>query len=200
MGKGKISLTPQNRHLAGFMELEDEYLVIPPEIVVDGEKRKIGAIGSAAFASCRDLRTVVLLEGITKIGARAFERCGNLRDMEVPESLTEIGRNAFWGCESLEVIRIPESVVSIGSGVFCRCSSLRRGSIPSGIPAILFFRMQRAEERLSAVRSNRDRRRRISVVHAVVGGFTPGGSRKNWKRVILELYRPEDHLIAGWRN
>lgn len=38
MGKGKISLTPQNRHLAGFMELEDEYLVIPPEIVVDGEK------------------------------------------------------------------------------------------------------------------------------------------------------------------
>ena len=100
MGKGKISLTPQNRHLAGFMELEDEYLVIPPEIVVDGEKRKIGAIGSAAFASCRDLRTVVLLEGITKIGARAFERCGNLRDMEVPESLTEIGRNAFWGCES----------------------------------------------------------------------------------------------------
>lgn len=127
MGKGKISLTPQNRHLAGFMELEDEYLVIPPEIVVDDEKRKIGAIGSAAFASCRDLRTVVLLEGITKIGARAFERCGNLRDMEVPGSLTEIGRNAFWGCESLEVIRIPESVVSIGSGVFCRCSSLRRG-------------------------------------------------------------------------
>lgn len=58
MGKGKISLTPQNRHLAGFMELEDEYLVIPPEIVVDGEKRKIGAIGSAAFASCRDLRTL----------------------------------------------------------------------------------------------------------------------------------------------
>ena len=55
---------------------------------------------------------------ITRIGARAFRGCKNLKSVMLPEGLLKIDALAFSGCESLTEIVIPESVENIAMGVF----------------------------------------------------------------------------------
>lgn len=63
---------------------------------------------------------------VTAIGDYAFASCINLRTLRLPEGLIQIGEGAFMGCESLEEIFLPQKVQEIGSHAFERCSSLKR--------------------------------------------------------------------------
>lgn len=58
----------RDKQLVGFQGTEDEYLVIPPEVDIDGERYRVEALGDYAFNMCLELRTVVILDGIKKWG------------------------------------------------------------------------------------------------------------------------------------
>lgn len=49
----------------------------------------------------RDIKKVVIGNGVTTIGSYAFEKCVNLKDMDIPASVTEINSYAFAYCTEL---------------------------------------------------------------------------------------------------
>lgn len=84
----------------------------------------------------RELKEVVIEEGVTEIGVDAFSVCTSLEKVTLPESLQKIGEKAFSYCTSLKTINIPDSVNAIGPKAFYFCKSLTSINIPEGITEI----------------------------------------------------------------
>ena len=84
----------------------------------------------------RELKEVVIEEGVTEIGVDAFSVCTSLETVTLPESLQKIGEGAFEYCSSLSEIRIPENVTVIGQRAFHCCKKLTSVTIPAGVTKI----------------------------------------------------------------
>jgi hypothetical protein len=64
-------------------------------------------LGSWAFAECKNLKTVVLPEGIESFEKyEVFRDCTALESINIPASLTNLGHNAFKGCTALKNITV----------------------------------------------------------------------------------------------
>ena len=96
----------------------------------------VTSIGDYAFKDCRSLTSITIQEGVTSIGAGAFWGCSNLTSIEIPSSVTSIGDSVFRECSSLTSINIPEGVMSIGEYAFSNCSSLTSIEISSSVTSI----------------------------------------------------------------
>ena len=83
----------------------------------------------------RDLRCVVLPEGLTEIGKGAFSGCRTLQEIVLPKSLKTIGAWAFFNCRRLSV-KIPRSVTSIGEHAFFHNSCLTSVCLPDALTVI----------------------------------------------------------------
>lgn len=86
--------------------------------------------GSAPFAKCSSLVSIVLPKTITSLGVSgdtagyAFSKCRRLQSVTLPEGLVTIGKNAFNGCASLKAVTIPGTVTEIEESAFGECTSL----------------------------------------------------------------------------
>ena len=58
----------------------------------------VSYIGEYAFSGCKNLKFVVLGEGLLNIGEGAFENCTSLAGLAIPGTLTAIDYNAFNNC------------------------------------------------------------------------------------------------------
>ena len=90
-------------------------------------------IGDYAFASCRDLVSVILPEGVVSIGGNAFSQCISLREVSLPDSLNEIGESAFAFCGLLPDITLPGALTVLGRDAFVGCGSLVSVTIPDSL-------------------------------------------------------------------
>lgn len=109
----------------------------------------IDVIEEYAFEGCRNLKEIVIPEGVTKIGLCAFDGCKGLEKVIIPSSVTEIESGAFAGCSGLCEIDIPSGITYIDSEVFGGCTGLRRIVIPSSVTTIYdgaFLRCTALEE------------------------------------------------------
>ena len=79
-------------------------------------------IGSYAFRSCSNLKSITIPESVTSIGDYAFYDCSSLTSITIPNSVKSIEYETFKGCSSLTSITIPDSVTSIGENAFKWCS------------------------------------------------------------------------------
>ena len=79
----------------------------------------------------KQLRHLVIEEGVTSVGAEAFWNMYALEDVTLPGSLETIDRFAFAGCEKLRSIEIPENTKSIGFSAFRLCTDLENITIYS---------------------------------------------------------------------
>ena len=93
------------------------------------------SIGEKAFYE-RNIREVILHEGIQTIGGAAFARCEALEKVTIPEGVTSIGGNAFYRCRRLQEITIPGSVRTIGAAAFSSCNRLVTIAIGDGVQEI----------------------------------------------------------------
>ena len=93
----------------------------------------------------RELKEVVIEEGVTEIGVDAFSVCTSLETVTLPQSLQKIGEKAFSYCTSLKTINIPDSVNVIGPKAFYFCKSLTSIDIPEGITEISYATFGYAE-------------------------------------------------------
>lgn len=92
-------------------------------------------INNAAPWSGRDVRKVVIGQGVTRIGSAAFFSCDTIESVELPDMLEAIGSFAF-AFTALEEVIIPDSVTSIGENVFAGCESLISVRLPAGLKVI----------------------------------------------------------------
>ena len=79
----------------------------------------------------KNIKNVIINNGVTSIGNFAFSDCTSLTNITIPNSVTSIGDYAFYGCENLINITIPNSVTSIGNFAFCMCTSLTSINVDS---------------------------------------------------------------------
>ena len=84
----------------------------------------------------RNIRSVIIPQGVTSIGNHAFEECFALEEVTIPQSVTSIGLIAFGGCCKLTTLSLGENVETIGGGAFFRCSSLSNITIPKKVKVI----------------------------------------------------------------
>ena len=108
------------------------------EIVIPGEikGKKVTKIGELAFMGCKNLKSIIIPEGVTRISNQAFAGCSGLTSIPMPDSITHISDAAFVGCSSLKSITMPKGVTSIAASIFESCSSLESVTIPKGMTEI----------------------------------------------------------------
>ena len=82
------------------------------------------------FENNKNIKNVIIPEGITKIYANAFKECTNLESIIIPNTVTTIGKDAFVNCVNLKSIIIPDSIEKIEKGLLNGCKSLESLSIP----------------------------------------------------------------------
>ncbi len=90
--------------------------------ILGGNLLKGAYLGQNAFYECKNLKEIVIPEGITEIRENCFINCVNLERIYLPSTLKVIKTNAFKGCESLkEVIFNDNSLkkIEIESGNEC---------------------------------------------------------------------------------
>ena len=64
-------------------------------------------IDNWAFENCKNLKTVVLPDGIETIGKyEVFKNCEALESINIPASLIDLGYHAFIGCTALKNITV----------------------------------------------------------------------------------------------
>lgn len=127
--------------ISGSGNMNDYYIGNSPfylnkdikEIVIgDG----VTSIGDCAFWGCSSLTSIEIPDGVTSIGMSVFDSCSSLTSIEIPVGVTSLKDFVFYGCSSLTSITIPEGLTSIGGGVFQNCSSLTSIAIPAGVTSI----------------------------------------------------------------
>ena len=67
----------------------------------------------------RQIKKIVIEEGITKIGGSSFANCSEVTEIKIPDSVEEIGWYAFYYCSSLESIDLGKGVTIIWGNAFC---------------------------------------------------------------------------------
>ncbi len=139
-GQGKYLGNGSNQFLAliSTKNTSIEDIDISPECKV---------IAQYAFSDCKNLKRIIIHDGVTCIDDGTFLNCNSLITIDMPEtySITEFGDEAFKGCSSLfncdfsnlnlkhignncffdctllTLIRLPDSLISIGDSAFDSC-------------------------------------------------------------------------------
>ena len=127
--------------ISGSGNMNDYYIGNSPfylnkdikEIVIgDG----VTSIGDCAFWGCSSLTSIEISDGVTSIGMSVFDSCSSLTSIEIPVGVTSLKDFVFYGCSSLTSITIPEGLTSIDGGAFQNCSSLTSIAILAGVTSI----------------------------------------------------------------
>lgn len=109
---------------------------VPKDVVNVRFHSSVIEMDNNAFDSCRELRKVVLNEGLQKIGSSAFLKCYLLESITLPSTVTEIGKYAFNLCTSLREVVLNKGLRKIRNVAFWDCSSLQSIAIPSTVSEI----------------------------------------------------------------
>ena len=68
------------------------------------------------FASCDNLKSIIIPPQVTSIGSRVFENSA-VNEICISEGLVSVSNNAFNGCP-IKTVKLPESLKSISEDAF----------------------------------------------------------------------------------
>jgi len=109
---------------------------VPRDVVSVRFHPSVIEVEEAAFQDCRQLKEVVLNEGLKKIGRMAFKTCISLGRIICPSTVTEINGAAFYDCDSVKAVVLNEGLATIGNNAFRECTSLESINFPSTLITI----------------------------------------------------------------
>lgn len=98
-------------------------LRIPDSFRREGVKYAVSSIGRQAFYYNRNLREVILPDGLTSIAMMAFTGCRNLQTIVLPESVANIDPYAFTETD-VKTIVVPNCVKTLNYAAFQNIPSL----------------------------------------------------------------------------
>ena len=112
----------------------------------------VGVIKDNTFSYCKQLKKVIIGEGVTAVEMSAFEGCRSLinltlpttikriensafgdigiTSLNLPRGIKEISDYAFYECQGITEVRIPKSVIELGNEAFDNCYSLEKIYVP----------------------------------------------------------------------
>lgn len=108
----KLQMAENNRYTGN--------VIIPSQVVYDGETFSVTSIGESAFYR-QDIRSVFIPGSVDSIGFNAFRLCESMEKITLSEGLKKIGRYAFGSCKKFTSLSIPNSVVEIDDFAFEEC-------------------------------------------------------------------------------
>ena len=115
---------------------ELKMLTIPKTLTRAGGEYGFGQYCYGPFYNCKNLKEVIVEQGIKTIPSELFAKCYGVEKVEIPNSVTKIGDNAFRECTSLETITIINGITEIGSSAFSFCTNLKQITLPNTINAL----------------------------------------------------------------
>lgn len=134
--------------VTGVSAKDAEKLTIESRI----NRKPVSSIEQAAFANCKNLKTISLPESIQEIGNGAFSGCKKLTNISIPNDEIQIDDNTFNGCP-IETASIPTRLISyipkqklktliitggtsIGSNTFSDCDRLTSVTMGASVTLI----------------------------------------------------------------
>ena len=121
LAQGKLSENNQNVFEISSNGTLIQYNGSDSKVVVPSNVKKIGM----AFMANKNIKEVILPEGVTEIGEYAFYQCSNLEEVVLPSSVKKLGVRAFYACGNLRKINLSEGNNEIPDEVFTNCSRLK---------------------------------------------------------------------------
>ena len=107
-GDSTVSITSIDRSTRTHPLLSNDTLVIPNAIIHNGYEYQVEGIEDNAFISCKDIKHLIISEGIDYIGENAFSYCTELQSIHIPSTIDYIGNAAFHSCPNLQTIEVHE--------------------------------------------------------------------------------------------
>lgn len=81
----------------------------------------------------KEIKKVVIEEGVTSVGQLAFANCTALTEVTLPASLRRIEQRGFWNCTALREIALPAKLDYVGVNAFYQCTTLKSMHIPGAV-------------------------------------------------------------------
>ena len=151
---------------------------------------KVTSLKMAAFAQCKDLRSVSLPNCVSFSAFRTFFGCSNIRTLNLPKLETIVdGTNTFGQMGKLQEISLPALVsVSAFSAMFDNCWELKKVNLP----------------KLSGVTIGANSFKGCNALHTLILGgsvLNPLGNTNAFSGVgsTLKIYVP-DHLVNSYKT
>ena len=88
-----------------------------------------------AFSSCKNLKSIVLPEGLLTLGDMAFMYDSSIEEINLPSTLTSLGGECFSGT-SIRSLTIPGSVKVLGNDKIIESNSLKLVIVEEGVTSI----------------------------------------------------------------
>lgn len=117
--------------VSGRGECGDSIIVIPAEY----EDKPVVGITDGAFTVDKNLKQIIIPEGVKTIGNGAFGMSG-LTEIELPSTITSIGSDAFFDCTSLQRVVLSEGIETVSEGCFSGCSNLSEVVLPASLKTV----------------------------------------------------------------
>ena len=106
--KDNFFIDKNNKKILAYLDKKTTKVTIP---------NNVKEIGEGAFSGCRNIKEVILNEGLEKIDSGAFQDT-NIESITIPDSVEEIGKYAFYNCTNLKEVTLNEGLEKIGTGAF----------------------------------------------------------------------------------
>lgn len=139
-------------HDDGFMTVQyaKDKNITKVEIPATYGKSKVGHIADFAFENCKQLKQVIIPEGIKTIGLDAFSGCNSIASVKIPASVTYVAPRAFYSCDALTKIEVEDGneryesidgvlydkidkvIVAYPMGLASECYTVKEGTLTIG--------------------------------------------------------------------
>lgn len=103
------------------------------EVKISSDTR---TINDYAFNGCKNLRKIIIPEGVTSIGNNGFSSCINLTDIFLPDTVEYLGYSVFYNCTNLKNVKLSPILKEIEPASFEQCIALESLVIPEKIEKI----------------------------------------------------------------
>ncbi|MCH5218623.1 MAG: leucine-rich repeat domain-containing protein [Muribaculaceae bacterium] len=99
-----------------FFDKDISYYKIPQFIQYNNKQFPVTKIGPNAFEGCKNLKNIIISEGVEVISYEAFKGCSALTEIKIPASVEYIAASVFEGCPNISSISFAEGTKINGMG------------------------------------------------------------------------------------